>query len=259
MALYYCGQCNTDQETEKWPSGVDKIRAFSPEEIVRCLECGHSVPVDQEPRNTTGDANEYPKSVPECRFPSPSEDSEESNEQDKGSFDYESARESLLKYQRRKEMWRSARNRWNSAFKSMFKFALLLSFLAALVWGLRSVPRLLADLGVISYERETLMTGPSEMSNWLPGETRNCESVPLTTADAAAFHKQIGYALYEIDCGNGPVHKIKITFDGKPFERQYGIVFWHCTRNQGSLLGGGTTFTCKQAGGVLKQSGGSGS
>lgn len=249
MALYYCGQCNTDQETEKWPSGVDKIRAFSPEEIVRCLDCGHSVPVDQEPTTKTNDEGESLKAAQEYSVGSSIQDSGASDEQDNHPFNYESFRERMREERKRERKG------------NFVLLILLLSFLVALVWGIRFVVNrgsdLLANYGMVSYERETMFIAPANLSNWLPGETRHCESVPLSKTDAAAVHKQIGYALYAINCGSGSIHDIKISFYGKPVEPQYLIVHWRCSRNQRPLFGGGTTFTCKQAGGVLKQSGGS--
>lgn len=278
MARYHCSQCNADRETEKWPSGVDKVQAFSPEEIVRVLECGHTVPVDQEPIATQNDANFASESdqsdssqTLKSKLPREPVSKEERRARKRAAREKykrmgDEALDTLLNEEgeslgdiERKELTViiGSRTLRRERLETLRSFGIAIGiFLVPLVgyqiWKLAHAG--LVDNEMVSYERQTLI---SASSNWLPGETMYCTSVTLDSKTANDLGKPPGYALSGIDCDNGPVHDMKVTFYGNPVEPQYELVYWNCTRNQETLLGGGTTFTCKQAGGVRKDSGAS--
>lgn len=113
---------------------------------------------------------------------------------------------------------------------------LVCGFLLAVHFGIAA----LQDNALAPREVDTLITAQSD---WLPGESKDCESPTLDADTAAKMHKPIGYALAVIACDDGPTHSMKIQFYGKAAQPGYKVVLWRCTRNDPECA-------CKQTGGI---------
>lgn len=110
--------------------------------------------------------------------------------------------------------------------------------------GVHFVIVALQEHALAPHEVATLITA---QSNWLPGESKDCQSATLDANAAAKVRKPIGYALAMIACDDGPTHSMKVQFYGKTVQPEYKVVLWHCTRNDNE-------FTCKQTGGIALDS-----
>jgi len=103
----------------------------------------------------------------------------------------------------------------------------------------------LDSLGWISHREETVISAGSD---WLVGESKDCWSVPLGDDGAALFKDKVGYAMSEVNCDDGPTHKMKVTFYGRIIQPEYKAVSWRCTRSEVSILND-NSFTCYETGG----------
>jgi hypothetical protein len=99
--------------------------------------------------------------------------------------------------------------------------------------------------GWISHREETAITARND---WLAGESKECWSAPLSNDGAALLKKEVGYAISDVSCDDGPVHNMKVTFYGRKVQPEYKVATWRCTRNEVSFLND-NTFTCYQTGG----------
>ena len=116
-----------------------------------------------------------------------------------------------------------------------------LCILALLIWG---GYEWLDSLGRISHREETLITVNAD---WLVGESKECWSITLDSRSASLLNREIGYAMYAVNCGDGPQHSIKVNFYGSEIQGANLLIKWHCEREQPSFLND-DTFTCHETG-----------
>lgn len=105
----------------------------------------------------------------------------------------------------------------------------------------------LDSIGWISHREETTI---SARSDWLVGESKECWSPTLNSANEAFLHSEegVGYAMPYVLCDDGPEHKMTITFYGRKVQAEYKAVSWRCIRAEVSFLND-NSFTCYQTGG----------
>jgi hypothetical protein len=97
-------------------------------------------------------------------------------------------------------------------------------------------------LDSIGWLQHREITTISARSDWLVGESKECWSAPLNSDAGALLKKEIGYAISDVNCDDGPEHNMKVTFYGRKVQTEYKVVNWRCTRNE-------ISFTCYQTGG----------
>ncbi len=102
----------------------------------------------------------------------------------------------------------------------------------------------LDSVGWISHREQTLITANAD---WLVGESKECWSITLDSHGASLLDKDTGYAMYSVDCGDGPQHSIKVKFYGREIQGQHTLVRWRCEREQPSFFND-DAFTCYETG-----------
>jgi hypothetical protein len=122
---------------------------------------------------------------------------------------------------------------------------LVLGFFAALIYLLYicivddpTVPAELDSTGYISHKVQGTI---SAQANWMVGESKDCISYPLDAEAARAAGQEPGYAFYSVQCDDGPVHNMSITFWGSKSQPGKVAALWNCRRVADS-------FICKQTG-----------
>ena len=102
----------------------------------------------------------------------------------------------------------------------------------------------LDSVGWISHREEALITVNAD---WLVGESKECWSITPNSRSAPLLNREIGYAMYAVNCGDGPQHSIKVTFYGKEIQGANLLIKWRCEREQPSFLNN-DMFTCRETG-----------
>lgn len=82
-------------------------------------------------------------------------------------------------------------------------------------------------LGWIQHTGDSAITA---QANWLVGESKDCYTYPIPVNPPKG--EDIGYALGQVNCDNGPLHDMKIRFYGRRAQPEYGVVYWKCTREE---------------------------
>jgi hypothetical protein len=115
---------------------------------------------------------------------------------------------------------------------------ILLGFLGYLAClGIGSVYEMIDEHGLIEHSVQSRITAEP---SWIVGETKDCTSYPLASAQG---NLDQGYAVGALDCGGGPQHEMEITIYGRLVQPEYKAVMWRCKREAAS-------FDCKQSGGI---------
>ena len=96
----------------------------------------------------------------------------------------------------------------------------------------------------MGYQSHVVSAEITANAEWMPGETKQCGSIPLESR--LSEERPRGYALASIDCGDGPSHTVKIQFYGQEVQQKM-MATWLCTRNTISAFND-QAFTCKQTG-----------
>jgi hypothetical protein len=102
----------------------------------------------------------------------------------------------------------------------------------------------LESVAWVSHREETLITVNAD---WLVGESKQCWSITLDSRSAALLHKETGYAMYSVNCGDGAQHSIKVNFYGSEIQGANRLINWRCEREQPSFLND-NSFTCYETG-----------
>ena len=100
------------------------------------------------------------------------------------------------------------------------------------------VPPEIDSTGYVSHRVQSTITAQAD---WMVGESKDCFSFPLDAPTASAIGKELGYAFSNMQCDNGPAHKVAIAFWGAENQPANKVAYWNCTRSADS-------FTCKQTG-----------
>jgi hypothetical protein len=126
---------------------------------------------------------------------------------------------------------------------TLFVWAILLSLFAA---GGKQMWDTIDQSGWINHMEDTSIT---VQGNWLEGESKDCSSPVLSSAEAVSVGKVPGYALGSIVCDSGPSHAVRIQFYGQQYQSGKQVAMWRCTRTSVSAFSS-WAFTCKQTGGM---------
>ena len=115
------------------------------------------------------------------------------------------------------------------------------------LWGPPQVAALagyfgLDNYGWIPHNEDTKITA---QANWFVGESKTCVSYPLDARTAQLMGKNVGYAMPQVSCDDGPEHQIRITFYGREEQPEYMAVSWRCTREANK-------FTCYELSGMQR-------
>ncbi len=114
--------------------------------------------------------------------------------------------------------------------------------LALLIWGGDELWE--SSASWISHREETLITVNAD---WLVGESKDCWSIALDSQSAVRLGKETGYAMYSVNCGDGPQHSIKVNFYGREIQGEGRLIKWRCEREQPSFWNY-NSFTCYETG-----------
>ena len=91
----------------------------------------------------------------------------------------------------------------------------------------------------------TVQTKISAKENWFVGETKECSSYALDRDSAKVINKPVGSVVEQIDCDDGPLHQVSITFWGRTEQDHIAAATWNCKRQS-------SEFTCLQTGTIAR-------
>jgi hypothetical protein len=96
--------------------------------------------------------------------------------------------------------------------------------------------------GWVPHKVDTKITAKE---NWFVGKTKECSSYALDPTSAKALNKPVGSVVEQVDCDDGPLHQVSITFWGKAEQDGIAAATWNCKRES-------STFVCMQTGSIPK-------
>jgi len=103
--------------------------------------------------------------------------------------------------------------------------------------------RWLDSSGWIPHREDSTITARLD---WRVGESKNCQSYPLSAELAMTAGKAAGYALSQVKCDDGPEQQASVRFFGRTEQPEYAVVIWKCTRKEDGV-------TCYELSGVRPQ------